>query len=70
MGPQKLSPNSLPNDLPNGPFFLGGARPLLLLDFRDFSRFSEERPLPHEVHFEAVTLSSSSSSRRCALLEH
>ena len=25
--------------------------------FRDFSRFSEERPLPHVVDFEAVTLS-------------
>ena len=24
--------------------------------FRDFSRFSEERPLPHVVYFEAVTL--------------
>ena len=24
--------------------------------FRDFSRFSEERPLPHVVRFEAVTL--------------
>ena len=32
---------------------------------RDFSRFSEERPLPHVVHFEAVTL----LSRRCALSE-
>ena len=25
--------------------------------YRDFSRFSEERPLPHVVYFEAVTLS-------------
>ena len=25
-------------------------------DDRNFSRFSEERPLPHVVHFEAVTL--------------
>ena len=33
MGPQKWSQNTLPNTLPNEPFFMG-ARPLLLLDFR------------------------------------
>ena len=44
---------------------LQGVRKLLLSathysgvsDNRDFSRFSEERPLPHVVHFEPVTLS-------------